>query len=317
MILDVMAKSLTTLWCKLGILAASAILFALIAVATGMLSGQALPVAELPDGRTIRLESYSFEGRTVRYYPENHSGIRSVGKLLPSWLTRRVKWLNPGVTVVVSPRRLDKPILSVAFSMRDSAGKQHKGSIGSRLVVADSHGQAFDPVINYMANNGVFEAEAFPRRRNEVWLRLMDDDNLLAEFQISNPCSGPHVQWMCAPLPLTVSNGTLEITLEGFKADRERRITQCEFLIRENGKETTSWYPVSFEVVDATGNHWQAPFDRMQKRVDGHKITAGFLGALWPEEQAWKLRVEFKSEESGSESNTKRLVEFLARPEQL
>ena len=35
----------------------------------------------------------------------------------------------------------------------------------------------------------------------------------------------------------------------------------------------------------------------MDSRLDrrtGNQVTAGSLGALWPEEAAWKLRVEFK-----------------------
>src|SRR2546422_442065 len=70
--------------------------------------------------------------------------------------------------------------------------------------------------------------------------------------------------------------------------------TQCAFWVRERGRETFGWRPVSFEISDATGNHWRPFRDERLEGVEGALVQAGFLGALWPEEDAWKLRVEFR-----------------------
>jgi hypothetical protein len=70
--------------------------------------------------------------------------------------------------------------------------------------------------------------------------------------------------------------------------------TECAFRVRENGRESTAWRPLFFEISDATGNHWRAWGDSHMEGVDGNEILAGFLGALWPGEDAWKVRVEFK-----------------------
>ena len=70
--------------------------------------------------------------------------------------------------------------------------------------------------------------------------------------------------------------------------------TQCSFRVRKNGRDSTAWRPVSFELSDATGNHWRPLSDSLLEGVDGTEVRAGFLGALWPDEEAWKVRVEFK-----------------------
>jgi len=70
--------------------------------------------------------------------------------------------------------------------------------------------------------------------------------------------------------------------------------TECAFRIRENGRDSTSWRPLFFEISDATGNHWRAWRDSLLEGVDETEVRAGFLGALWPDEEAWKVRVEFK-----------------------
>jgi hypothetical protein len=235
--------------------------------------------------------------------------------VLPDSLKKKIKWFQPEMTCFVSPA-FNEPLLSAAFSSWDASGKR-EGRPGTRLAISDDRGQMFDPVLNYMGNNGVFEARAFPRRGKELQFHLMDGDESLARFRISNPCPGPHPRWKAAPIPAVVTNGGLEITLEKFTTDGVGLRTRCVFLIRENGQESTEWLPVTFEVSDATGNHWRPGVDPPLKAPTGNVVVGCFLGALWPEEDAWKLRVGFEPANKESRIKTTCIVEFLTKPEQV
>jgi hypothetical protein len=299
---------------KFWSLAVLIVLVTVIALTTLVFSDHKSRFAHLPDGRVIKFERYAFEQGTVRYELPNRPWVRGFAKVLPEWAKRKVTWLRPQFICVVTPRLSNEPLLSAAFSLRDSSGRLNQ--VGTRLAVADDRGQVFDSVVNYLGNQGVFEVEAFPRRGKEVRLRLMEGDKRLAEFRIPNPCLGPHTSWKKQDPTLVVTNAPLEITLENFTADAVRLRTQCMFRIRENGRESTSWLPVSFEVLDATGNHWRPGVDSALQGLHGNLVSGGFFGALWPEEDDWKLRVEFNSVDTESKSEP-RTVEFLAKPVQV
>jgi hypothetical protein len=275
-------------------------------------------VARSPAGKIIKLERYAFERGTVRYESPNRPIARALSKALPASLNKKIKWLKPGVTSVIRPAFPNEPLLSAAFSSEDASGKLARGRVGTRLVVSDDRGQVFDSVVNYLGNFGVFEVNAFPRRGKQLTLHLMEDENLLAEFKIPNPCPGPHPRWKPGAIPVVLTNAGLEITVEEFTVDRDRLKTQCTFLIREDGKESMAWLPVAFEVSDATGNHWRPSGTRTSRTAPASgRVVASFLGALWPEEDAWKVRVEFKPTETDPKGNANWAIEFLAKPEQV
>jgi len=50
--------------------------------------------------------------------------------------------------------------------------------------------------------------------------------------------------------------------------------------------------------------------------MTGSQIKIGFYGALWAEEDAWRLRVKFKRTDQASDNEGFRVVEFLVKPEQ-
>jgi hypothetical protein len=174
----------------------------------------------------------------------------------------------------------------------------------------------FDGVINSMGNSGVFEARAFPRRGHELQLLLMDGEKAMAEFTIKNPCPGPHSVWKPRQVPIAVTNGALEISLEKFVADVVRQRTQCMFRVREHEQESNAYLPAVFEISDATGNHWRPVIEPPVQETNG-LVTGSFFGALWPEEEAWKLRVGFKPADKGSKDQTAHMFEFVAKPEQV
>ncbi|HWW01339.1 MAG TPA: hypothetical protein VNZ64_16705 [Candidatus Acidoferrum sp.] len=54
-------------------------------------------VVKLSDGRTLKLERYEFQAKSVRYDLPNRPVARVLNKALPGFLTRRAKWLQPGM----------------------------------------------------------------------------------------------------------------------------------------------------------------------------------------------------------------------------
>lgn len=264
-----------------------------------------------PSGTVIKLEGCKFQSGTVRYDLPNRPLARMLSKVLPKPAKERFSWLRPESTVVVRPSFPNEPLFSVAFSSWDASGNWRQ--TGTKLVVLDDRGNVFDPGI-YDGNGTVFEALAFPHRGRELRLRLMDGDNPIAEFRIPNPCPGPHPVWKAQNMPVVATNAGLEISLESFVSETTRHRTRCVFRVWENGKESTAWLPAVFEISDATGNHWR-PISHPLPSVNG-RVAAYCLGALWPEEEAWKLRVEFKPVENEPHNQTACAVEFLAKPEQ-
>jgi len=289
----------------------------LVLITIGLVLHVGRPVNEanevrLADGSVVRLERYEFRSDTVRYHQAEQPMAQAMWNSLPKDAKKKVG--RPGVTVVVSPDFPNEPVLSAAFSAHDSSGQRQDA--GTRLAVLDDRGQVFDGVVNFMGSSGVFSAVAFPRRGRKLTLRLMDGEKPMAEFRIPNPCRGPHPVWKAQGIPMGVTNGTMEILLMNFVADVARQRTRCTFRVREQGKESRAYLPTGFEISDATGNHWRPMIARPAEETNGY-ITVQLFGALWPEEHAWKMRVEFTSASKDSEDQSARVAEFLARPEQV
>jgi RNA polymerase sigma factor (sigma-70 family) len=243
-----------------------------------------------PGKRDARLERYEFQEWPARYhYPPSSA--------------------DP-VADVEGPEFPGERLLSAEFSWQVGPNFPNVGSL--RVVTSDEHGNAFDPIGNYLAGfaqdlNRKYwagSAPVFPRRGKEVHLRLLQGETIIAEFKIPNPAPGPYGTWPPSRLPASSTQDGLEVTLAKFTAfqtmpevsakhERYSR-TECDFTLRENNRETADWTPVVFEVSDATGNHWRAwPRNPVGGTEAGH-VRAAFDGALWPGESAWKLRVEFK-----------------------
>jgi len=300
-------------WFK--ILSVLAVCLALLAIGIALKVGRQVNEVEVrsADGSVVRLERYEFRSDTVRYHQAEKPLAQAVWNALPKDTKKKVG--RPGVSVFITPSFPNEPVLSAAFSAYDASGKRQDDA-GTRLVVLDNRGQVFDGILNSMGSSGVFEAVAFPRRGRKLTLRLMDGEKPMAEFRIPNPCPGPHPVWKPQPVPILVTNGPLEVSLEKFTADVAGQRTRCTFRVRESGVDTSAYLPVRFEISDATGNHWRSVLERPVQATNGW-FTATLFGALWPEEKAWKMRVEFKTADNDSLNQNARIVEFLAKPEQL
>ena len=170
-------------------------------------------------------------------------------------------------------------------------------------------------------------ASAFPRRGEFLFLRLSAQSGLLAEFKIQNPACGLYPQWKPQPFPISAVDAGLSVDLvslesyqtgvETFTKNGVYPRTVSGFRVRENGQDTQAWQVSSFEVWDATGNHWRPPLDPGKRPANETGVVASFLGALWKGEGAWKLRVQLEPTDRSRASDGTRTVEFMAAPSQV
>jgi RNA polymerase sigma factor (sigma-70 family) len=274
---------------KLKIAALSGAALLLVTVAPLVAVQNSSNVVADPEKRDARLERYVFQAAPVWY------------KTTPN---------APKPNEVLSPGFAGERLLSAEFSWE--IGPNFRSVESLRIVTGDGNGNIFDPIGNTLTGRAIEAdrqywvdgADVFPRRGKEVRLRLVQDQETIAEFKIPNPAPGPYPTWTPSPLPVASTQDGLEVTLAKFAAyqtspeisaqhARSPR-TECVFTFRENNRETIDWRPVVFEVSDATGNHWLGwPDTPFSGTIGGGNLRSGFRGALWPGESAWKLRVEF------------------------
>ena len=154
------------------------------------------------------------------------------------------------------------------------------------------------------------QLDAFPRRDNKFFMRFMSYDSRgehlsKGHFVISNPVRGKFFEkWTPDPLPNTQSNGDLAVTLTEFAAnaplpyvrngtsknDPASKCVQLDFDIQQKRQAVTNWRPVQVEISDATGNEITEYIN--EYRQNGQREGYFYQWGLWPNEPAWKLRVE-------------------------
>ena len=156
---------------------------------------------------------------------------------------------------------------------------------------------------------------AFPRRQGKFIVRVQEQSNTGQEmsdqkFVISNPARGPFSSWTAEPLPASKDDDDLSATLTKlvFGADSQvnrnqdnpddpvNKGVQATFNVSYKGKPVTNWQPAAIDTSDATGNHVNGSVSQNQWQDNDDLAT--YQWGLWPDEAAWKLRVEF-SKQSG------------------
>ena len=159
---------------------------------------------------------------------------------------------------------------------------------------------------------------AFPRRGSRFYLRAEEYVNGREamsgqKFVVSNPVRGPFTNWEARSLPETEDDGNFSATLEELDAGakmpfmRDRNDTndpinqgiQATFQTQLNETNTDDWDPVAIETSDATGN--RATGWIITKQHEGDHVAASYQYGLWPDEAAWKLRVEFSRQTNFSD----------------
>lgn len=312
------------------ILLVPAIALVLLVISSKRDSGTQL--VKLPGGGFARLERFEFQTNRVWYELPMQGWPRVVERALPTWLKKRIGRMDWHLTYTADPKFPGERSLSVGFTQSGVGA----GSV-LRVVTADEQRNEFDPACQEATAAATVFGEicwiasvpTFPRRGEHVFLRLMTQTNLLAEFKIPNPAPGPYPQWTPNPLPVVATDAEFSVELVDFETFQTGQATftkagvyprtRCAFRIRENGKESNEWKAVAFEIWDAAGNHWRPPMDPGKKRnrsSDDTLSVSYFLGALWPGEKAWRFKVQFQNvdEPRGSASPW---LEFLACPTQI
>jgi hypothetical protein len=160
---------------------------------------------------------------------------------------------------------------------------------------------------------------AFPRRQGEFIVRVQENGNGGQEmsdqkFVIRNPARKSFPAWTAETLPDTKQDDDFSATLTKLVAgaaapyqrdqdnadDAANKSVQATFHAERNGNPVTNWEPVSVETSDATGNHAGGGIEKNDWQ-DGNDTVAYQYG-LWPDEAAWKLRVEFSQQSNFADS---------------
>jgi hypothetical protein len=162
------------------------------------------------------------------------------------------------------------------------------------------------------------EFNAFPRREGKFYVRVQEYGNGGPElsdqkFVVHNPVRGSLSSLSPQPLPETEQDGDMTVALKklvsgakmpynrgnGDDDDAMDKGVAATFNVQINGTNAAMWQPVSFELTDGTGNHLNDminPRQSQQLQMQGDDVTATFQYGLWPDEPAWKLRVEFSKQ---------------------
>ena len=155
------------------------------------------------------------------------------------------------------------------------------------------------------------QLDAFPRRKSKVYLRMMSygqrgQQVAKGQFVISNPARGKTFStWTPDSLPNTQSDGDLDVTLNKLMAnapspyggngisknDPASKCVQFDFDAQQKGQSVTNWRPVQVETTDVTGNYVKGWIN--DYRQNGEQAGYFYQPGLWPDEPAWKVRLEF------------------------
>ncbi len=155
--------------------------------------------------------------------------------------------------------------------------------------------------------------EAFPRRgwrvhiRAQAWSQQTGmPEQSKGEFVIPNPARRERFPaWVSSALPDTQPADDLDVTLTRLdrsvdlnnsgavrtkSGDLSNKAVLAIFHTEQNGSAITNWQPVQIETTDATGNRtvnfvWSTALENGDNSVN-------YQWGLWPDEPAWKLRVE-------------------------
>ncbi len=156
--------------------------------------------------------------------------------------------------------------------------------------------------------------DAFPRREGKLYLRAQENGNGNQEtadgkFIISNPAAKKSfAKWTPEPLPSTKEDGDLSVTLTKLAAgaampyqrnqddpdDAMNKGVQAVFHVERDGKRVTNWQPASVETTDATGNRTAINYGPNGNQIqwNGDEGAFTYQYGLWPDEPAWKVRLE-------------------------
>jgi hypothetical protein len=163
------------------------------------------------------------------------------------------------------------------------------------------------------------QIQAFPRRQGKFVVRVQEQGNggqemSAQKFIIRNPVHSSLPTWTAEPLPATKQDDDFSVTLTKLVSgvampyqrnqddadDAANKGVQMTFHAERGGNAATNWEPVMVETSDAAGNHVGGGVAKNDWQ--GNEDTVVYQYGLWPDEAAWKLRVEFSQQSDFADS---------------
>jgi hypothetical protein len=154
---------------------------------------------------------------------------------------------------------------------------------------------------------------AFPRRQGKFIVRVQEQSNggqqmSDQKFIVRDPARASVPGWKPDALPNTQTDDDFSVTLTKLAAgaampyqrdgddadDAANKGVQLTFHAERNGQSVTNWEPVSVETSDATGNRVAGNVGKNDWQDNND--TAVYQYGLWPDEPAWKVRLEFSQQ---------------------
>jgi hypothetical protein len=136
-----------------------------------------------------------------------------------------------------------------------------------------------------------------PRRSPVLQLNFHPPEGGLASVRIPNPLYKHYPQWKPEPVPAVKMASDVEVRLDDFKAGPQPDYTGFHVSIRSPRGTNERWALHGLELSDATGNVLrEGPRILMLEYhpLPEQSFNSGIRGSLWPDEPAWRLKLEIK-----------------------
>ena len=280
--------------------------------ATGTDVGQTV---RLPDGSTLKLDRVVFTHTNFMYtYQTSSKLVQLLRPILPAAFQNRWSY-SGGSFGFGGDGNTNLHVVTVNRAPESSPARWSSG-VG-RLQILDDLGDRYDVAWggSTLGMQGAtvhgYVVRAFPRRTKTLKLAFLaftpkGEWTNAAEFSIPNPAYALYPQWTPEPFPATKKAGNLDVTLREFQsgarmtgpraggdADSAARKTRIVFDFAIAGMQVSNWRVQELTISDAAGNSWAPYLDLFSQEFSWSKDgTVELFGALWPSEQAWKLKVE-------------------------
>jgi hypothetical protein len=245
------------------------------------------PTVTLPGG--VRMEFIGAEQGATQFSSDKPwmTRLRKIlpvklqGWLMPPPVSGTCSWGSNGLTLYFRVKGAGPtgPIAWSHYTVQDDAGFQYDQNGGYCGFGGGPAGQVVG-----------LSLLAYPRRQpNFLFLLLNSSNAVLGSFRIQNTNAGPFPQWRPSPLPQTLTNGSVSLTLRGFA---RRQWGSYRDIIPSWGIKSgqPSWSNATvryYNFLDATGN-------------EGRNLS--------PKESAWKLRAQVRRPKAGDFGTGEKLV---------
>ena len=302
------------------------IVLALLLLATALAVGLTLrhkgvavarPELALPGMEKIRFETATFGTNHV------------VGTTLGRWVARLPGPVGDFVSDLLGPRASIRrastatPSLMVWLDTPEPRPPSLANHLSYTAILADEHGfsSGEESSLPYWMP-GTLAFQGFPRRSKTLELRIYSHDtngqaHRAGSLRFHNPRFASYPVWTSEALPATRRVGNLEVTLESFSTGHNnnstcrpdvRGQTVVEYGLRGEDDPNHSaahlrlrslqntneiWVVTGVNLFDATGNQ----VHNTSLSTDGDGRSFSFSPSLWPDEAAWRLRLEIKRKE--------------------